>query len=68
MGSSGGVERLPYFIMAGALLVSLAAGVVGGGRYWLVPAAIWPIIVIYFLFDRRLKQRETGGEQAAAEG
>ena len=54
--------------MAGALLVSLAAGVIGGGTYWLVPAAIWPIILVYFLFDRRLRQRETGGERAAAEG
>ena len=54
--------------MAGALLVSLAAAVVGGGKYWFVPAAIWPIILIYFIFDRRLKQRESGGEQAAAEG
>jgi hypothetical protein len=62
------VERLPYFIMAGALLVSLGAAIVGGGKYWLVPAAIWPIIFVYFLFDRRLKQRESGGERAAAEG
>jgi hypothetical protein len=62
------VERLPYFIMAGALLVSLATGIVGGGKYWFVPAAIWPIIIVYFLFDRRLKQRESGGERAAAEG
>ena len=54
--------------MAGALLVSLAAALVGGGVYWTVPAAIWPIILVYFFFDRRLKQRETGGERAAAEG
>jgi hypothetical protein len=62
------VERLPYFIMAGALIVSLGAALVGGGKYWIVPAAIWPIILVYFLFDRRLKQREGGGERAAAEG
>jgi hypothetical protein len=62
------VQRLPYFIMAGALLVSLGAAIYGGGEYWLIPAAIWPIIIIYFFFDRRLKQRETGGERAAAEG
>jgi hypothetical protein len=62
------VERLPYFIMAGALLVSLGAGIAGGGQYWIVPAVIWPIILVYFLFDRRLKQREGPGERAAAEG
>jgi hypothetical protein len=62
------VQRLPYFIMAGALLVSLGAAIVGGGQYWIVPGAIWPIILVYFVFDRRLKQRESGGEQAAAEG
>jgi hypothetical protein len=54
--------------MAGALLVSLGTAIVGGGKYWLVPAAIWPIIIIYFFFDRRLKKRESGGEQLAAEG
>ena len=54
--------------MAGALLVSLGTGIAGGDRYWLVPAVIWPILLVYFLFDRRLKQRESGGEQAAAEG
>jgi hypothetical protein len=62
------VQRLPYFIMAGALLVSLGAGIAGGGQYWFVPGAIWPIILVYFVFDRRLKQRESPGEQAAAEG
>jgi uncharacterized membrane protein YoaK (UPF0700 family) len=62
------VERLPYFIMAGALIVSLAAALIGGGNYWFVPAAIWPVILVYFVFDRRLKQRESGGERAAAEG
>ena len=54
--------------MAGALLVSLAAGIVGGGQYWIVPAAIWPIILVYAVFDRRLKRREGEGERAAAEG
>ena len=54
--------------MAGALLVSLGAAIVGGGQYWIVPGAIWPIILVYFLFDRRLKQRESGAERAAAEG
>jgi hypothetical protein len=54
--------------MAGALLVSLGAAIYGGGKYWYVPAAIWPIIIIYFFFDRRLKQRESGGERLAAEG
>jgi len=62
------VERLPYFIMAGALIVSLGAALIGGGSYWFVPAAIWPVILVYFVFDRRLKQRESGGERAAAEG
>ncbi len=62
------MQRLPYFIMAGALLVSLGAAIYGGGKYWYVPAAIWPIIIIYFFFDRRLKQRESGGERVAAEG
>jgi hypothetical protein len=51
--------------MAGALLVSLATAIYGGGKYWYVPAAIWPIIIVYFFFERRLKQRETAGERAA---
>jgi hypothetical protein len=49
---------LPYSIMIGAVVLSLVAGIAGGGKYWLVPAIIIPIIAVYALFDRRLKQRE----------
>ena len=51
---------LPYSIMIGAVVLALAAGIFGGGTYWVVPAIIWPIIAVYFLVDRRLKAKEDG--------
>ncbi|CAA9522660.1 MAG: hypothetical protein AVDCRST_MAG30-3140 [uncultured Solirubrobacteraceae bacterium] len=53
---------LPYTIMIGAVLLALITAIVGGGVYWIVPAIIWPIIFVYFLFDRRLKARENDEE------
>ena len=56
------MQRMPYFLMAGLLIATLAFGIVGGGAFWLVPAIIWPIIFVYFLFDRRLKANEDDEE------
>lgn len=53
---------LPYSVMAGAVLLSLVTAIVGGGVYWVIPAVIIPIIVVYFLFDRRLKANEDSQE------
>ncbi len=53
---------LPYSIMIGAVVLALVTALVGGGKYWIVPAIIWPIIAVYFLFDRRLKSREDDEE------
>ena len=56
---------LPYSIMIGAVVVSLATGVIGGGKFWIVPAVIIPIIAVYAVVDRRLKQREDSQEDEA---
>ncbi len=60
------MQRMPYFLMAGLLIATLAFGIVGGGAFWLVPAIIWPIVIIYAIWDRRAKQREGRGERLAA--
>ena len=66
-GSSRGMKILPYFVMAGAVLVALGAAVVGGGEYWIIPVLIVPIVAIYAVVDRRMKAREGRGERLAAE-
>jgi len=54
---------LPYSIMIGAVVVALATGIFGGGKFWVVPAVIVPIVVVYFFVDRRLKARESKSEE-----
>ncbi len=54
---------LPYSIMIGAVVLSLATGIFGGGNYWVVPLVIIPIIVVYFFVDRRLKAKESESEE-----
>ena len=44
--------------MISAVVLALATGIFGGGSYWVVPAIILPIIAVYFLVDRRLKERQ----------
>ncbi len=61
------MKVLPYFVMGGSVLIALAAGIFGGGEYWIIPAIIVPIVLIYAIVDRRLKARETPGERLAAE-
>ncbi len=61
------MKVLPYSVMSGSVLIALAAAIFGGGEYWIIPAIIIPIVVIYALVDRRLKARETHGEALAAE-
>ncbi len=56
---------LPYSIMIGAIVVSLATGIIGQGKFWIVPAIIIPIIAVYAVVDRRLKQKEDSQEDEA---
>ena len=61
------MKVLPYFVMAGAVLVSLAVAIIGGGAFWIIPAIIVPVVIGYAVLDRRLKAREGRGERLAAE-
>lgn len=58
------MSALPYSIMGGSILAALLAGIIGGGNYWIVPAIILPIIAVYAVVDRRLKQREDESDAA----
>ena len=60
------MERMPYYVMAGLLMASLAIALVGGGDSWLVPAVIWPMVIAYALWDRRARRREGPDEHLAA--
>ena len=61
------MKLMPYSVMAGAILVALAVAIFGGGEFWIVPAIIVPVVIVYAVFDRRMKARESRGEKLAAE-
>lgn len=61
------MQALPYFVMAGLLIVSLGIGVAGGGLFWVVPAVVWVAVIAYAVWDRRAKRREGPGERMAAQ-
>ncbi len=61
------MQNLPYGVMIGAVVLALATAIFGGGTYWIIPAIMIPLVLIYFLFDRRLKAQEGPGERLAAE-
>ncbi len=61
------MKILPYFVMAGAVVVALALAIFNGGAFWILPALIIVIVAGYAVFDRRMKARESHGERLAAE-
>jgi len=52
---------IPYVVIAGVLLVSLAAPLFIGWHLWFVPVIVLPFALLYLLYDRRLAQREHDG-------
>ncbi|MDP9378482.1 MAG: hypothetical protein M3P40_13110 [Actinomycetota bacterium] len=60
------MQRLPYLVMAGLLVASLAFWLIGGDPYWIVPLVVWPSIIAYAIWDRRQKGREGHGERLAS--
>ncbi len=61
------MQNLPYGVMIGAVVLALATAIFGGGAYWIIPAIMIPLVLVYFFFDRRLKAQEGPGERLAAE-
>ena len=60
------MQRMPYFVMAGLVIASIAFAIVGGGAFWIVPAVVIVVVAIYAAYDRRAKRREGRGERLAA--
>jgi uncharacterized membrane protein YoaK (UPF0700 family) len=54
---------IPYVVMAGTLLVALAAPLFMGWDMWFVPLVVLPFLILYFLVDRQLaaQEKRTGG-------
>ncbi len=55
---------IPYVVMAGTLLVALAAPFfMGWDDMWFVPLVVLPFLILYFLVDRQLaaQEKRTGG-------
>ena len=61
------MKLMPYAVMAGLVVVSVAVAIGGGGAYWVLPAILVPAVAVYAIVDRRLKARETRGERLAAD-
>ena len=55
------IDFMPYTIVAGVLLVSLAAPLFVGGDGWVVPLIVLPFAIAYLVFDVLRKRRAAGG-------
>jgi hypothetical protein len=53
-GDGSAVEFLPWWIMGGLLVVTLAAAIVEGGKMWLAPGILVPVGAIWITLDRYL--------------
>ncbi len=60
------MERMPYFVMAGVVLVSIGIAIVFSGWFWIVPVAAAVIVAIYAAWDRRQRKDEGRGERLMA--
>jgi hypothetical protein len=61
------MKVLPYWVIAAVAVASLLMAVINGGDYWIIPAIVVPLALIYAVVDRRLKRKEGPGERLAAE-
>ncbi len=59
------IDFMPYAVVVGVLLVSLAAPLFIGGDGWIVPIIVLPFALGYLVFDamRRKRSRAAGGER-----
>ena len=61
-GTAGGmkaIDFMPYTVVAGVLLVALAAPLFIGGDGWVVPLVVFPFAVAYLVFDFLRKRRSS---------
>jgi hypothetical protein len=54
------IDFMPYTVVAGVLLVSLAAPLFIGGDGWVVPLVVLPFALAYLAFDVLRKRRSRG--------
>ncbi len=56
------LDLMPYTVVAGVLLVSLAAPLFIGSDGWVVPLVVLPFAIAYLVFDamRKRRSREAG--------
>jgi hypothetical protein len=51
------IDLMPYSLVAGVLLVSLAAPLFIGADGWIVPIVVLPFAVAYLVFDALRRKR-----------
>jgi len=54
------IDFMPYTVVAGVLLVSLAAPLFIGGDGWIVPLIVLPFAIAYLVFDAMRRRRSRG--------
>jgi hypothetical protein len=61
------MQILPYTVIGGVVLIGLAAGVIGGGAFWIAAGLAVVIGVGYAIVDRRMKRQQGHGERLSSE-
>ena len=54
------IDFMPYTVVAGVMLVALAAPLFIGSDGWVVPIVVLPFAVAYLVFDFLRKRRSRG--------
>ena len=61
------VQVLPYFVMAGAIVVAFIIAIAVGGAGWIAPILVVLIVGAYAAYDRRRRPQESRAEKLAAD-
>jgi len=56
-GKDSAVAALPWFVVTGAMLITLIAAIIDGGKMWVAPAIIVPLGALWIVLDRYLASR-----------
>lgn len=56
------IDVMPYTLVLGVLVVSLAAPLFIGGDGWIVPIVALPFALAYLVFDA-VRRKRAGGEE-----
>jgi hypothetical protein len=67
-GSGSAVAALPWWVVGGMIVLSLAFAVIGGGDLWLLPAFVIPIGIAFIVYERWFDDRREEGARGPSTG